>query len=808
MPFISQVEADLKCYHCGEPCSDEQFILDDKIFCCYGCKTVFEILNENDLCEYYSFDEKPGVTLRHVSDESYAYLDEPSVRKRLMEFDSPSFGRVWFNVPAIHCISCIWLLENLQRLRKGVIKSEVDFSGKRLRIDFNPTEITPGKLAQLLASLGYVPQITLEGDRKQPVNQNQSLITKLAVAGFVFGNIMMLSFPEYLGLKDTDIELKQLFSYLNIALAIPVVVYSSRDYFINAWHSFTNRQINIDVPIAIGLFALFTRSAFDILMHTGPGYMDSLAGLVFFLLIGRWFQSKTYENLAFDRDYKSYFPLAVQKWAGRDWVPVVVHDIQVGDQIKIRNVEIVPADSTLLSAEAYIDYSFVTGESKPVKVSQGDLVYAGGRLIGQPVELCVTKKISQSHLTSLWNNQVFQKPEESRYKKTIDRAARIFTWVVMGIAGVTAVVWYFHDPSKLWLVLTSVLMVACPCALALAAPFTYGSMLRVFGRNGFYLKNADVIERLAGIDAIVFDKTGTITHGADQVKFVGSLDDQDLNAVKELTASSTHPMSNLITKSIAAAARVKLTDFRELTGKGIEAKVNGKLIRVGSAIFTGFQGTIPDLASKVFVSVDGQVAGYFSLETSLRKEIRGLVARLHEKCVALLSGDHATDEARMKTIFPKHVSLMFDQSPHDKLAYVSSLQRQGKKLMMIGDGLNDSGALRQSDVGVAVTDDTGVFTPACDGILFGTKIGKLDRFLQLSRKATLILKIGFGISFFYNIIALGFAVTGYLTPIVAAILMPISSISVVGFSTLAVNLAGRSLASEAVLSKKDTQSTQ
>jgi Cu+-exporting ATPase len=793
MGLNTLVETELRCYHCGEPCSDGQFSIEDKVFCCYGCKTVFEILNENDLCEYYSFDEKPGITLRHVAEESYAYLDEPSVRRKLMDFDSPAFSRVWFYVPAIHCISCIWLLENLHRIGKGVLKSEVDFAGKRVRIDFNPGETTPGKLARLLSSLGYVPHINLEGYRKQASTPNKELITKLAIAGFAFGNIMMLSFPEYLGLGDSDTTLKQIFSYLNILLAAPVVAYSGRDYFVNAWHSFKNRQINIDVPIAAGLFALFTRSAYDILFHMGPGYMDSLTGLVFFLLIGRWFQSKTYESLAFDRDYKSYFPLAVQKWAGLDWVPVVVHDLQVGDQIKIRNVEIVPADSTLLSDEAFIDYSFVTGESKPVRLSQGDLIYAGGRLIGQPVEMCVTKKISQSHLTSLWNNQVFQKPEESRYKRKIDRAARVFTWAVMGIALVTAIFWYFYDPSQLWLVLTSVLMVACPCALALAAPFTYGSMLRAFGRNGFYLKNADVIERMAGIDAIVFDKTGTITHGADEVKFVGTLDDFEWKAVKQLTASSTHPMSNLITRSIHFSSQVKVREFKEIPGRGIEGRVEGKEIKVGSAVFTGFQGSMKDLSSKVFVSVNGQVRGYFGMETSVRKEIKGLVARLKDKCVALLSGDHATDEARMKTIFPVHVNLLFDQSPHDKLAYISALQRKGNKLMMIGDGLNDSGALKQSDVGVAVTDDTGVFTPACDGILFGTKIGKLDRFLHLSRSAAVILKIAFGISFFYNIIALGFAVTGHLTPIVAAILMPISSISVVGFSTIAVNAVAKSL---------------
>jgi Cu+-exporting ATPase len=783
----STIDTKLICYHCGEPCTTEVFAAQDKNFCCHGCKTVFEILSENDLCEYYSFDEKPGVSLRHVSDETYAYLDAPSVRKKLMEFDSLSFGRIWFYVPAVHCISCIWLLENLQRIKKGVIASEVNFAGKMVRIDFNPEELTPGQLAQLLTSLGYVPQINLEGEKKRTEPLNKVLVTKIAVAGFVFGNVMMLSFPEYLGVNDDDLGLRLIFSYLNLILAIPVMLYSARDYFVNGWKTFTQRQINIDVPIAAGLLALFFRSAYDIISHTGPGYMDSLVGLVFFLLIGRWFQSKTYESLAFDRDYKSYFPLAVMRWAGTDWAPVVVHDLQVGDQIKTRNLEIIPADSILLSPVAYIDYSFVTGESKPVQVKAGEVVYAGGRLLGQPVELTVTKITSQSHLTRLWNNHIFQKPEESNYKKIIDNAARRFTWVVMGVAVVTAVVWYFLDPSQMWLVLTAVLMVACPCALALAAPFTYGNMLRVFGRNGFYLKNADVIERLAGIDSVVFDKTGTITHGAANVVFVGVLSNEQQSWVKTLTASSTHPLSNLITKSLTAFPSVPVQEFIERAGKGIEGTFDGSYVKVGSADFTEFTGDREDVSSKVFVSIDGEVRGHYRIETSLRPEIKGLVVRLKEKCLALLSGDHDGDQARMKSIFPEHVQLLFDQSPHDKLDYISTLQRGGKKLMMIGDGLNDSGALKQSDVGVAITDDTGVFTPACDGILMGGKLAQLDRFLQLGKSATTILKIAFGISFFYNIIALSFAVTGHLTPLVAAILMPISSVSVVGFSTLAVN---------------------
>jgi P-type Cu+ transporter len=787
--FQDQVEVCTTCYHCGQACEEELITVSGRNFCCHGCKTVFEILHENDLCEYYTFDKSPGLPLRFEQEETYRFLDEPSVGKKILSFDSASFSRVQFSIPAIHCVSCIWLLENLQRLNNGILQSKVNFGRKQVTIDFKPDVLPLSQVAQLVASLGYVPSINL--DSSKPILSNESLVTKLAVAGFCFANIMLLSFPEYLGLDEADHQLKILFSFLNLTLAIPVISYSGQDYFISAWKSFRQKQINIDVPIAVGLAALFLRSSYDIILQTGPGYLDSLSGLVFFLLIGRWFQSKTYESLAFDRDYKSYFPLAVQKWNGLEWTPIVVYELKEGDQIKIRNLEIVPADSTLVSREALIDYSFVTGESKPVQANKGDLIYAGGRMVGQPVELVVEKKTSQSHLTSLWNNEIFQKAEESSYQKVIDKAARKFTWVVMILAFATAMYWYFTSPSQMWLVLTSVLMVACPCALALAAPFTYGSMLRVFGNHGFYLKNADVIERLSAIDAIVFDKTGTITSGAADVKFVGVLDQQEMSWVKSITASSTHPLSNLIAKSISQSKFQDLDYFNEMSGHGLMSIVDGHSIKVGSASFVEFDGQLPDQSSFVFVSIDETVRGYFKINTAIRKPIGELVKKLKENVVALLSGDNELDKERMKEIFASSTQLLFNQSPHDKLQFISDLQRNGKKVLMMGDGLNDSGALKQSDVGIAVTDDTGVFTPGCDGILKGDQIGKLSEFIRLAKSATFILKVAFGISFFYNIIALSFAVTGNLSPLVAAILMPISSISVVGFSTLAVNLASK-----------------
>ena len=787
-----EIEKSLKCYHCGQRCEEELW-LDEKPFCCQGCKTVYEILSENQLCEYYNLDANPGWQLKSSDQQSWLYLDEKDIRKKILDFDSDNFSKVTFYIPSIHCVSCIWLLENLHKIEKDISHTEVNFVQKKVSIDFNPLKVKLSRIAGLLGSLGYIPKISLDAGETMKPGPDRSLVLKVALAGFCFGNVMLFSFPEYLGIDHSDKDLIRIFSWLNVALSIPVFFYSGWDYLSSAAKSFRQQQINIDVPIAAGLIALFLRSIYDIVTVTGPGYLDSFTGLVFFLLIGRWFQSKTYESLAFNRDFTAYFPLAISRLEKGQWKPVVIYNLNRNDVINVRNMEIVPADSTLLDDQAYIDYSFVTGESRPVKVTRGDLVYAGGRLIGAPVRLTVEKKTSQSHLTSLWNHDAFRKVEESKFQKTIDRAARKFTWIVLCIATGTAVYWHLTTPAQAWLVLTSVLMVACPCALALAAPFTFGSMLRVFGRNHLYLKNADVIERMGTINAVVFDKTGTVTHGKDpEVHFEGTLSETEIAVVKTLTGYSTHPLSKIVTSTISGASMsAGISDFKEIPGKGIQALVNNSVYRIGSASFTNSPAAPDTQAARVYVSIDDLSRGSFAVRTSIRKNISGMISRLGEKCKALISGDHDGDRRAMKKVFGPETKLFFNQSPQEKLQYIKKLQRDGKIVLMVGDGLNDAGALKQSDVGIAITEDSGVFTPASDGILYGRNMQMLDKFLDLARSSSYILRTGFGISFFYNAIALSFAVTGHLTPLVAAILMPISSISVVGFTTLAVNFVAK-----------------
>ncbi len=633
-----QILSESECHHCGQPC-EETFWLNDKPFCCYGCKTVFEILSTNNLCEYYILDKNAGSKIHASEIEVFSYLDENTICKKIISFDSPTFAKVDFFIPAIHCVSCIWLLENLHKIDAGILQSEVNFAKKHVTLNFDPAKIKLSAIAALLNSIGYTPQINLT--KSGPVSSvtNQSLLIKLVVAGFCFGNIMLFSFPEYLGIDQSDQLLSRVFSWLNVALAIPVFFYSGFDYFRSASKSFKQKQINIDVPIAAGLLALFLRSCYDIITATGPGYLDSFTGLVFFLLIGRWFQNKTYESLAFDRDFTSYFPLAIHKLDNTEWKPIIIYDLQIADQIRVRNMEIIPADSTLLDDQAYIDYSFVSGESKPVLVRQSETVYAGGRLIGSPVRLVVEKKTSQSQLTSLWNNDIFKKVAESKYQKIIDMAARRFTWIVMGIALTTAIYWQLVQPKEMWLTLTSVLMVACPCALALAAPFTYGNMLRVFGKHKLYLKNADVIERLATIDSVVFDKTGTVTHGkTPEITFTGKLSDTAFAAVKSITSCSTHPLSSLITKFIKQQSSAVVIDFKEIPGKGILGIIDEHLFKIGSADFVGMLKNRDQDVSTIYVSIDEDVKGYFSIRISVRQSLDTMLQRLGNKCRALLSG--------------------------------------------------------------------------------------------------------------------------------------------------------------------------
>lgn len=775
-------EKKLTCYHCGEPCAGETIQFEDKNFCCTGCKAVFELFRDTGLEDIYAETNR----VKPEEEDKYAYLDNEAIADTLLDFKSDNHNRIKVKLPAIHCSSCIYLLENLHLFNKGIIKVHVNFVKQEADIHYNPQQVGLKTLAALLDTVGYAPQFKTEEKKKK----KSHLSIKIGVAAFSFGNIMLLSFPEYLGIQDTiDQQFQVFFAYLNVLLALPVVFYSASDYFVSAYKGLSNRFVNIDVPIALGIIVLFGRSLFEVISQTGAGYLDSLAGLVFFLLIGKWFQSKTYENLSFDRDYKSYFPLAAMVTRNGELEAVPIADLKEGDIVTIRNQEVIPADSILLSDRANIDYSFVTGESKAIKMNAQEHLYAGGRQIGEQISIKVIKPSSQSYLTSLWNNQVFKPEEDLGTEAITNRISKYFTLVILLIAALAGAYWLVVDARQIWHVVTAVLIVACPCALALSAPFTNGNTLRIFGRNKLYLKNALGAEKLHKIDTIVFDKTGTLTESkGGAVRFDGYLSEQDKEVVGALTSHSMHPLSKKIQAYIGGVPKLKIEAFKEIPGAGLEGSANGHLYRLGSATFVGEGNT---REGQVYLAVDGEVKGYFTIHHGYRAGLENLIAHLKGYQLAILSGDNDQEKQQLEQMFPSQTLMRFKQQPQDKLKFIKDLQDEGKNVMMLGDGLNDAGALKQSNMGIAVTENVSTFSPACDGILEGAELNQLDRFLQYAKSAHGIIIASFIVSFLYNVIGLSFAVSGALTPIFAAILMPLSSISVVVFTTLFGNLLAR-----------------
>jgi len=785
----------LSCFHCGDNCDKNVINFQEKTFCCNGCKTVYEIFSENDLTCYYDLQSSPGAIPKDIEGK-YDFLTQQNIIDKLVEFDDGNMQIINLFIPHIHCSSCIWILENLNKLNKNISLSQVDFGKKSVRIHYNSKAYSLKEAVVLLSSIGYEPYISLDDFSAGKKQVSRTLIYKLGIAGFAFGNVMFLSFPEYFEVGEFWLEqYKPLFRWLMFAFSLPVVFYASQDYFISAYKGLRARILNIDVPIALGIVVLFIRSTIDIAFDLGSGFFDSLTGLVFFLLLGKFFQQKTYSFLSFERDYKSYFPIAVTKITSVGEVPIQVYEIIKGDRILIRNEELIPVDGILISGNAKIDYSFVTGESKTISKKSGDKLFSGGKQTSGVIEMEAIKTVEQSYLTQLWSNDVFTKVKEDGFTTLTNTISKRFTIAVLSIAFISTTYWLFTDASVAMNVFTSVLIIACPCAIALAAPFTLGNLLRIFGKQKFYLKNATVIEQLAAINTIIFDKTGTITSNK---KSTATYDGITLSKDEELLLKNTlrgsnHPLSRTLYELLKEHDIITLDQFEEHLGKGIEATHKENKIKIGSAGFVGSSDT-SILNTTVHISSNNTYKGKFTFYNSYRKGLSKLFNKLKRQFdLVILSGDNEGELENLKKMLPSKTKMLFNQKPEDKLEYIKYHQSEGAKVLMIGDGLNDAGALAQSNVGIAISENVNVFSPACDAILDASQFNKLNSFINASKSAINIVKWSFALSFIYNVIGLYFAVTGQLAPVIAAILMPLSSISVVVFTTFATNFIGRRL---------------
>ena len=781
------------CYHCGNDCYTQKFKKEEKVFCCVGCKSVFTILSASNLGNYYQLNLHPGETKFNIN-QKFAYLDEPEIITQIIDYTDKEKTIVSFYVPTIHCSSCIWLLERLYTLHSGIIENRVDFLKKQVFVQFRQDEISLKVLVELMTSIGYEPLISLQDVVKKNKSIEDQLLPKIAVAGFCFGNVMLLSFPAYFGLSKAEAYFGNFFSYLSILFCLPAVIYSGRDYFINAYKNLKVGVLNIDFPLALGILVLFLRTLVEGVLHTGHGFADTLTGLIFFLLIGKIMQQKTYHHLSFERDYRSFFPVAVQVLLDDGLEKSIpLEKLTQGDRIVIKNQEIIPADAILWKGEALIDFSFVTGEAIPVRKELGEIIYAGGRQMGSAVELEVIKPVSQSYLTKLWNNEAFQKESSTKIKTFVSRVSHHFSVILLLLAFGTLMFWLPQDWRIGLSAFTAILIIACPCALVLSTPFTMSAVLSILDKNKFYLKNTDVVEQLASIDTIVFDKTGTVSIAENlNIIFKGNLDDEIKDIIYNTCKNSSHPHSRRICSLLGNRKNISVSDYQELAGLGISAQIYDEKVLIGSRYFITGKAVEEHEFPEVHLKIGQNYIGYFILKQKFRNGLAELLNRINIKYSSyLLSGDTQQDALILEKHFTNPNHLKFKQSPQDKLNFIKQMQLNKHKVMMIGDGLNDAGALKQSNAGIAVTDHINNFTPGSDAILEGSALHQLPVFLQFSKAAVKVIHASFLISLTYNIIGLSVAVTGQLSPLFAAILMPVSTITIISFTSISTHLLAK-----------------
>jgi P-type Cu+ transporter len=784
------------CYHCGQSIEAKPIVEADKSFCCNGCATVYNILVQKNLCQYYTYQTHPGIKVNNSNaDINFDYYNSETVANAIVKFKTDTETNILFEIPNMHCISCIWLLEQLPTLVNGVINSRVNFDNKELYIQFNHQQTNIGNIVKELIAINYEPVINLQqNEKKQELALSRLSLLKLGVAGFCFANIMMLSFPEYLiGSSVVEPKLANYFKSISVLLSLPVLFFSASGFFKTAISGLKRKVINIDLPVVIALIVTFSRSIYEITVLGNGGYLDSFSGIVFFMLIGRWVQSNTHRAINFNRDFKSFFPIATKVINQNQVNFKPISNLLVNDLIEIRHQEIIPCDSVLLSESALIDYSFVTGESNPITVTKGQYVYAGGKQLSGIIQLNVQKTVEQSYLTSLWSkSKVNAKSEDD---KAINNIGLYFTIGVLFLAVAAAMYWLWNgNTTRMWNAITTVLIVACPCALLLSEHFTNGNVLGILGNNGFYLKSKNVLHQILKINYIVFDKTGTLTNAKGaRISYFGKAFNSDQQvAIISVLQQSVHPLATAIAQQFSNASLLKVTNFKVTNGAGVEAWLNDTYYKIGSASFLNVKNQ--SNISQVHIAIDNQYYGYYEVAQQYRNGLKHILNKLSPSFkFAILSGDTNTDEKELQNYFPKNTEMYFEKKPNEKLEIIAQLQKENNDILFIGDGLNDAGALQEARVGVAVSDNNSLFTPRADAIIKGDQIALLATFLTFIQYGRKVIWLTFIISAIYNVIGLYYALQGILSPLIAAILMPLSSLTIIGITYFLVTTKAKYL---------------
>lgn len=759
---------------------------------------VYQLLQTNDVCYLYEQvqDEREGEDPRaHVQPSSYAQFDDATFLELYSKERGPDLREIDLYLEGIHCAACVWLVEKLPSMVEGVTEARLQFRKAQLHLVWKPSETSLSTLAQLLERLGYPPHPYRDLHRhSQQRAEDRKMLIRIAVAGAAAGNVMLMAFALYSGLfQGMENKYQQLFRWASFVVALPSVLWASQPFFRGAWASLKMRSLHMDLPISIGIAAGFGWGTWNTLTHTGEIYFDSVTTLIFFLLVGRWLQLRQQRQAAEATELMhSLAPSTVRRIEAGGVREIPVEALNKGDLIEVRAGDTISVDGTIREGSSRLDLSFLTGESKPIVVDRGESVHAGSLNIEALLCVEVETTGSETRLGQLLKEVESASERRAPIVQLADRIAGMFVAIVLVLALITLLVWLWIDPNQALGHAVALLIVTCPCALGLATPLAISAALGKAAKQGILIKGGEILEALSNPGRLWLDKTGTLTKG--QMSLVGWKGDTSIqSAVRAMEAQSVHPIAKALVEALPDEQ--KEATIQQIIGRGLIGSVDGLSIHIGAPEFIReCASTIPDwfepaiqetthqALTPVAIAVNSEVRALAQLGDPLREDAVETLEQLKQKGwkIGILSGDHPDVVRAVARQLPLDLEQCHGGlSPEEKQAY---LEQRDEVAVMVGDGVNDAAALAIATVGVSVHGGAEASLAIADVYLAEEGLTGLHQLIEGARRTSRVIRMNFIFSIAYNMLGALLAMTGWITPLWAAVLMPLSSLTVISNS--------------------------
>jgi Cu2+-exporting ATPase len=798
-----------RCFHCNEPLNGSTLratIGDrEEPVCCAGCRAVAELIASTGLMDYYRYREQPAPRPQATTDVWSAY-ERPEIASEFTETLDARVGATLL-LEGLRCAACSWLIDKTLLQLPGVLDVSVNTALGRARIEWDPARTQLAEVLRTIAALGYRPQpLTAASIAVAKQDESRQALKRLAVAGLGMMQVMMFAVATYsadMTGEVMDATIWNYFRLISLLVSTPVLLYAGAPILSGAWRSLRAHAIGMDVPVSIALMLAYGASVWNTWRGAGEVYFDSVTMFVFFLTLGRWVEMTVRHRTTGITDALArHLPATAHKVNGEQVAEVPTAQLTGGDVVLVRTGEIVPADAVLLQDEAHLDESMLTGESQAVARKPGERISAGTLNVGKPLRarvVAVGRATLLSGIVNLLQRAQTQKPTMAQ---AADRAAGHFLGGVLSLAALVCAVWLAFDPTQAFAATLAVLVVACPCAFAIATPAALSAATGQLARRGILLTRPDVIEALAAIDRVIFDKTGTLTRGEMRIERIDVLGTQPADRCAALAAAlereSAHPISRAF-KEVAASFTAMNVSVR--LGAGIEGWIDGKRYRLGTPAFAAELCGAPIVQrtriaeTEITLASDTELLAVFVLADTLREGSQEVSRRLAALGISseILSGDAlpaVTSVAQACAIDTFQARC----SPEQKLDHVRSLQAKGVHVAMLGDGINDAPVLGAANVSIAMGKGAALAHASADMILIREDLSALPHAICTARRTLRIARQNLCWAAVYNFGSLPLAALGFIPPWLAALGMSLSSIVVILNATrlLSTKPAGRS----------------